>query len=60
MAKRQSSTSASSASASSKPGRVRVLGLLGGGALATLMAASAARAADMYVPPAAYVLPPYS
>jgi outer membrane immunogenic protein len=50
MAKRRPSASASSISVSSK------LGV----ALATLMAASAASAADMYAPSAAYVLPPFN
>jgi outer membrane immunogenic protein len=58
MAKGHSSTIAS-VFASSKL-RVGMLSLLGGVAVATLMATSAASAADMYVPRPAYVLPPFS
>jgi outer membrane immunogenic protein len=58
MAKRHSSA-ITSIFASSKL-RIGVLSLIGGVAVATLMATSAASAADMYLPRSAYVLPPFS
>jgi opacity protein-like surface antigen len=55
MAKRQSSTLLSSNLC-----RARVLGLIGGVAVVTLIAMSKASAADLYAPPMAYLPPPFS